>query len=336
MGRPAGRGVPDSMTMNGPTHTRRRLRAQTALFVAVILGVVGLSASPAYAVWSILVVDSETGRVAIASAGCVEDVVELGELLPGQGVVASQSAFDRSIITRAAALIKAGRTPEDVLADVTRAIFDPESETRQHAAVSRAGPAATFTGVEPAGLAEEVKVSAAGYDIAVIGDRLAKAGTVSEIVRAFEADIGPVALEDRLMRGLEAGSATGGDVDCNTRTHSQTALAAAIRIAEPDDRPDRLSVDLRVLGVEAGPNPLLELRETYDQWRAENLPDCPGCDLDALAVPEGGTAGAGELSGTELLIGVGTFSLFVLLWLRRRFASRDAAPSPLDPPGRDE
>jgi hypothetical protein len=92
-------------------------------------------------------------------------------------------------------------------------------------------------------------------------------------------------LWDRLMRGLEAGSAAGGDARCNNGRVKQTAATAFILVARGSD-PPYASKDLEVtdqgtsnapwLAISVaekqyGPNPIVELRRRYDEWRAHSV-----------------------------------------------------------------
>jgi hypothetical protein len=105
------------------------------------------------------------------------------------------------------------------------------------------------------------------------------------------------------MRALEAGSAAGGDTRCN-RVAEQTAASTVIIVAQGDEAPfateglkdrenasgDAPSLQLGVSNSIGAANPIIELREQYDQWREANLEPCDNCDLSAITVPEGGGA----------------------------------------------
>jgi hypothetical protein len=89
------------------------------------------------------------------------------------------------------------------------------------------------------------------------------------------------------MRALEAGSAAGGDARCNNDQVTQTAATAVILVARGTDEPyateDIAHTDagmakapwlaLSVAGPQFGANPLIELRQQYDEWRQQNFPD---------------------------------------------------------------
>ena len=67
--------------------------------LAVALVALVVSASPAFATWSVIAVDAATGRVVIASATCVDrdDQFLMGVqavVVPGKGVAACQAGVD--------------------------------------------------------------------------------------------------------------------------------------------------------------------------------------------------------------------------------------------------
>jgi uncharacterized Ntn-hydrolase superfamily protein len=139
--------------------------------------------------------------------------------------------------------------------------------------------------------------------VSVQGNTLESEDVIGKAMAAFSAeDIGPVLLSDRLIRALEAGSAAGGDKRCNSEDWQQTALSAFVAVVRSDGVPFAApftpSTELAgpnipwiyfsVIEEPGGPNPIADLRRQYDQWRDDNIPQCPECDLEAIAVSPGG------------------------------------------------
>jgi uncharacterized Ntn-hydrolase superfamily protein len=201
-------------------------------------------------------------------------------------------------------LLRQGATASEIIEFVSDDSYDPEIETRQYGVVTlNEGiiQVAGFTGKENtywAGDQQDLTMA-----VSVQGNTLEDASVVSNALDAFtEEGIGAVELSDRLLRALEAASAAGGDNRCNQGDFQQTAQAAFIAVAKADqipfagtlgkdpapDNPTLPWLYISVIEAKGGPNPLLELRRRYNAWRAENLPFCADCNLDAIPVPSGG------------------------------------------------
>jgi hypothetical protein len=202
-------------------------------------------------------------------------------------------------------LLRQGSTASEIIRVMTSPDFDSEIGIRQYGVVTlHQGSIQTagFTGLENNDWAGDRQDSTLA--VSVQGNTLESEAVVSDALAAFSAtDIGSVQFSDRLMRAIEAASAAGGDRRCNTQSgFQQTAQAAFIMVAKADQPPfaapfgkepspnDPSLPWLYISLVEAkgGPNPLLELRSRYNDWRTEHLPPCPDCNLDAIPVPSGG------------------------------------------------
>ena len=256
--------------------------------------------------YSIIAIDPVTGDVGAAGASCVPiSAASLAALVPGQGVSATQAAASSWNQTKVFDLLRQGMTASEIIRVVTATDFDSEVGIRQYGAVTLHQGSiqmAGFTGLENndwAGDRQDAKNA-----VSVQGNTLESQAVVSNALAAFSAaDIGPVQLSDRLMRALEAASAAGGDRRCNSQSgFQQTAQAAFIMVAKADQPPfatpfgkEPSSSDpslpwlyISLIEAKGGPNPLLELRSRYNDWRTEHLPSCPDCDLEAISVPSGG------------------------------------------------
>jgi uncharacterized Ntn-hydrolase superfamily protein len=294
---------------------RIALTVRALSFLGAILGlaVLGTSLYRLYNIapqdrstYSIIAIDTVTGDVGAAGASCVPiSAASLAALVPGQGVSATQAAASSWNQTKVFDLLRQGMTASEIIRVVTATDFDSEVGIRQYGAVTlHQGSIQTagFTGLENndwAGDRQDAKNA-----VSVQGNTLESQAVVSNALAAFSAtDIGPVQLSDRLMRALEAASAAGGDRRCNSQSgFQQTAQAAFIMVAKADQLPfatpfgkDPSPNDpslpwlyISLIEAKGGPNPLLELRSRYNDWRTEHLPSCPDCDLEAIPVPSGG------------------------------------------------
>ena len=288
--------------------------------------------------WSIVAADPVTGDVGVAGATCLPLAAEaLAALAPGKGAAVAQALFvvdNRNLVFR---LLQTGRSASEIVAEVTAPGVDAEYYRRQYGVVTiNAGQAqvAAYTGMANLDWAGHVVEPALA--VSVQGNILAGEQVVIDALAAFRAaDIGPVALPDRLMRALEAGSAAGGDTRCNEGGVQQTATAAFILVARGDQpafaapnlgrgATDASNAPWLYLSVVQQPrtrNPLLALREQYDTWRSTHLPPCPTCNLRPIPVPAGARILRGELLWNAITIAgfvVAGIALAWILWLRRQ------------------
>src|SRR5262249_6668799 len=110
----------------------------------------------------------------------------------------------------------------------------------------------------------------------------------TDTLRAFQAVQAPGRLADRLLAGLEAGAAQGGDVRCSAE---QTALSAFLMVACPCDAATQPSLHLVTEDqVNRGANPVTLLRSQYNEWQRTHPAACPGCPV--LQSPDAGSGSA--------------------------------------------
>ena len=285
--------------------------------------------------WSVVAVDKQTGDVGVASASCVGElhIDAIAALVPGYGAAATQAAFDIDNRNRVFDLLKTKtQTATDIIGEVSSKDYDRQVETRQYGVITFVDNGvvdlAGFTGTENDDWAGDMQEDGERWAISVQGNILEDEFVVANALEAFtiidgeNGDDENIALSDRLLRALEAGSAAGGDKRCNSGDTQQTASSAFIMVAKnsTDAKPfaarDIGKVDnqrdgdgstpwlyLTVAEPSLGRNPLLALREECDTWRitSSGLTNCATagdnqtannitntCNIDPIAVPEGG------------------------------------------------
>lgn len=121
----------------------------------------------------------------------------------GTGAVATQNVTDPRLGPQALALLAAGATAAEAVAQVMQAA--PFSEYRQLLVVDRMGGSAIHSGPNALGIWAEARAE----NVASGGNLLANPGVPQAIVDAFTASTGH--LGDRLIAALQAGLAAGGE-----------------------------------------------------------------------------------------------------------------------------
>lgn len=174
------------------------------------------------ATFSIVAADPQTG---VCGAAVASKYPSVGTVVPyvraGVGAFCTQHWHNPKWGERALDLLEAGKTPEDVLAELLNA--DPHREKRQLAIVDIQGRALNRnpTDADPSGI---YWGATTGRYYACQGNTLAGRVVIEAMARAYEETTGSLA--DRLIAALVAADRAGGD--------HRGRLAAGIRVAKPN------------------------------------------------------------------------------------------------------
>lgn len=256
------------------------------------LAALTLLAGAARATWSVVVVDTATGEVCVASATCLANF-DLERWLPvlrvGEGVAAAQSQVDTSGNNRAFiwARIQSGWTPQMILDGLAQ--LDPNHQGRQYGIVTLAHDPATFTGSN-AGFARHGVAGQFGtIKYAVQGNLLTANSVVDKAVDALRYTDGD--LGQRVMAAMMAAARMGGDGRCSCSPSQPTSCGAPppsftkschvafIVLGRVGDTNGNCNVtvgcasgnyylDLQRITGTGGQDPILDLRVMYNAWRA--------------------------------------------------------------------
>jgi uncharacterized Ntn-hydrolase superfamily protein len=205
--------------------------------------------------YSILAHDPATGELAAAVQShwfSVGSIVTWGA--PGVGVVATQANAEVSYGPRALELLKAGRAPQDALAELLAE--DPSAASRQVAVMDPRGQAAVHTGSDCIPLAGHV----IGQGVCCQANIMASEEVWPAMLDAFQRGGGPLA--GRLIDALDAGERAGGDL--------RGRQSAALLVVPAQGPGWQATVSLR---VEDDPKPLAELRRLLAVHDAYQLAD---------------------------------------------------------------
>ena len=268
-----------------------------------LLTIVALATTPlsARATWSIVAVDTKTGRLVLATATCVSQTLFAGTpfgglmdiqgvVVPGYGVAAAQSASDPT--RRNQALIeqelRKGTHPSVILQML---MTDSSVQRRQFGIIDVKGRFAGFSGATNTPSALSIQGQVAGTDIyySVQGNTLRGTAVIQNAVRALEAASGSIT--DRVMAAMEAAEAAGGDSRCSCTSTplpkgpcvSRNSMVAYIIAADTSDAVAmvhseqasyigrKYSLFLYVTDVnttaQESTNPVVTLRRRYDAWK---------------------------------------------------------------------
>ena len=246
--------------------------------------------SSAFATWSVVAVDRNTGRVVIASATCLalEEPISLktwqAVIVPGVGVAACQAAIDTPGTNKTIVFeeLKKGTDPKEI---IRRLHEDPAIEQRQYGIVDLKGRSAGFSGAnnQKSSLDRQGEVPGTGIFYSIQGNILRGDSVITEAVKAFVETKG--ALTDRVMAAMEAGDRLGGDSRCNCATaprasapcEGKTSHVAYILMAEKSDTNGTsfnnghyslyITVTQGTIKPGENANPVKTLRLRYDAWR---------------------------------------------------------------------
>jgi Family of unknown function (DUF1028)/Invasin, domain 3 len=183
---------------------------------ALVLAVLFLLAPPAGATWSIVLVDTATGEVAVAGATCLEGL-DLLKLLPvvvvGRGGGCAQSQVDTTAANRKEIFdnLILGTPPPEII----EILIDGDLfwKSRQYGIADMSPEGAGYTGAAAGQYKEHIFGSSGTVTYAIQGNVLTGAPVIAAAQLAVTSTSGSLA--DKLMAGMEAARLMGGDGRCS-------------------------------------------------------------------------------------------------------------------------
>jgi uncharacterized Ntn-hydrolase superfamily protein len=201
----------------------------------ISLALLFAAASAAHATWSIVLIDSRTGEIGIASSTCLSNFdlkANSPVVVVGRGAAAAQSSVDTTGTNRT--LIRnrlaQGVAPEAILAEL--AATDGSHDTRQYGIGDTYGRALSFTGIEDGawagGTTGSFTYTYAGQtgtmSYAIQGNVLTGPPVIDATLLAIQQTNSD--LPGRLMAGMEAARSLGGDGRCSCSPANPTGCGA--------------------------------------------------------------------------------------------------------------
>lgn len=225
--------------------------------------------------FSIIAVDSITGEVGAAGATCVDGIAAFGgikilnQIIPGKGGVNAQAwiCINPHInLNNAITQMNGGLSPQEILDwlqnnDACNAQnFNPEY--RQYGIVdfdSAGSPrTAAFTGTN----ADDFKGHRVGPNYAIQGNILLGPEVLDGMENGFNNTTGSLA--EKLMAAMQGANMPGADSRCLARGTSSTS--AFLRVSKPDDPLNDPYLELSILEMPFGEEPIDSLQNLFDAW----------------------------------------------------------------------
>jgi len=259
--------------------------------LGVAVAVLAVAVQPALATWSVVVVNTRTGEVAVGCAACLNNfnlIPEVPVIYPGAGAGAAQSVLDQGGARRLAMWdgFAAGLTPSEILTNLEPL---PGHQQRQYGIVDLFAAPETFTGFQAGQGKHGVTGIAGDYRYAMQGNLLVGPEPVLAAEQALLATNGD--LGQKLMAAMEAAAAQGGDGRCSCSPSNPTSCGAPppgtwksahtgfLIIARVGDKLGQCNgnagcangnyyLKRNSIGTASDPDPVLELRTKFDAWRA--------------------------------------------------------------------
>ncbi len=195
--------------------------------ITTLLAALLVLAPAARATWSIIIVDRATGEVAVGSATCLANFnlkLFLPVIVVGKGGAVAQSLVDTNAVNRMKIWdgLQAGLHPEQILMLTLEG--DNQAQARQYGIVDMTGDVAQFTGTGAGSAKLGVSGQIGSLFVAVQGNVLTGTPVAWQARAAVLSTPGSVA--DKLMAGMEAARAFGGDGRCSCQTFNPTGCGS--------------------------------------------------------------------------------------------------------------
>ena len=294
----------------------RRLQALGTLLKSLVLC---LFCGQLPATWSIVIVDTRTGEVAIGSATCIVGAnlrSMTAVLVVGKGGACAQSYVDTTGNNRLLIFngFKQGLAPSAILAALATA--DPGHQTRQYGIVDTQGRAIAFSGTGAGLWKGHVTGSIGTLAYAIQGNVITGKPVVDEAEKAVRNTPGDLAA--KLMAGMEAARRMGGDGRCSCnrgptgcgappKSFTKSAHIAFMAIARLGDSNGpcgsggcargRYYMALDVQGHATAPDPVITLWDKYFKWR-KGLMGRPDHHMSSVDVQSGTLPADGKTKTT--------------------------------------
>lgn len=225
--------------------------------------------------FSIVAVDPQTGEVGSAGATCVDGIAQWGgiqllnKIIPGKGGVNAQAwiCLNPHInLDNAMTQMANDLSPQEIIDwlidndQCSSQNFNPQYRQYGVADLDENGEprVAAFTG----SLANDYKGHITGPNYAIQGNILLGPQVLEQMEAGFLNT--PGSLADKLMGAMQGANIPGADSRCLGRGTSSTS--AFLRVVQPDDDINNPFLELNVLEMPFGEEPIDSLQTLFDEW----------------------------------------------------------------------
>lgn len=210
--------------------------------------------------FSIVAIDPVTGEVGSAGASCIGGSIILSDVLPGRGVIHTQSYWNAANQNYARQLMLAGYSPQQIIDSLVARDAQNNSSIRQYAIVDlvNGGRTKGFTGVNCFNYKNHIE----GPTYCIAGNILLGQQVLDSMEARFLNTQGSLA--DKLMAALQGAKMPGADTRCSQ--YGTSSLSTFIRVGRLQDTTGSLYLNLNVNNVTPGVEPIDSLQVLYDQW----------------------------------------------------------------------
>ena len=224
--------------------------------------------------FSIVAVDSVTGEIGSAGATCGDTITWPGTLgamiisdvIPGTGAIHTQAYHNETNQENAHDLMVEGNSPQEIIDWLVENDAQGTPSIRQYGIVdyNDGSPrSAGFTGSN----CDDYKNHVLGPNYAIQGNILLGQEVLDSMETNFNETEGP--LHAKLMAAMQGANMVGADTRCEEEGTS--SLSSFLRVAQPDDEPDNLWLELWVGATDEGEEPIDVLQEMYDNFFATGI-----------------------------------------------------------------
>lgn len=231
--------------------------------------------------FSIVAVDTLTGEVGSAGASCIgapqipQGCYILSDVLPGKGVIHTQAYYLAANQNYAHQLMLEGLSPQQIVDSLVSNDAQNNSTTRQYGVVdfnlfTGSARTAAFTGSN----CDDYKNHIIGPNYTIQGNILLGQQILDSMETRFLNADGELAC--KLMAALQGAKVIGADTRC--LDDGVSSLSSFLRVAQPNDPPDMLYLDLNVPSTPDGIDPIDSLQSLIDIWG--------GCLASAIKIIE--------------------------------------------------
>jgi uncharacterized Ntn-hydrolase superfamily protein len=215
--------------------------------------------------FSIVAVDTNTGKIGSAGASCLDSRIVQGgasiisSVIPGRGAIHTQAVYRKANQDNAEQRLKEGLSADSIISWLVANDARLAAESRQYGIAllkeDNKPQTAAFTGSNT----DSFKGQRVGRNYAIQGNILKGPVVLDTMKRAFLETNGPIA--KRLMAALKAAAFPGADRRC--LEEGVSSQSAFLRVADPNDSRQNLSIDLVVPQTPEGVEPIDSLQELY-------------------------------------------------------------------------